>query len=137
MILIAYYILAMFIKWDIKVQQKSKYNIEIINAKSLSEFGNVKYILTDKTGTLTSRKFILKACSIKGKLYSIECLDRKDDNYFLRMNNYDIKDLELYQDLNSNNPISQNIKFFFELLSLCHTVKIKSYLKDKDNHNSI
>ena len=135
-IFVAYYIIAFFIKWDIKVMQKSKYTIDVINANSLSDFGNVKYILADKTGTLTSRKFILKACSIKGKLYSIDPLDRKDDNYIFRMRNYDINDLELFQDLNSKSSNSQNIKYFFEFLSLCHSVKIKSSAKETDEKSN-
>jgi len=137
LIFIAYYILALFIKWDVKVKQKSKYVIDIINNNCLSDFGNVKYILTDKTGTLTSRKFILKACSVKGKLYSIDPLDRKDDNYIFRMKNSDISDLELYQDLNSNNSASHNINSFFEYLTLCHSVKIKTDVTGKESEKSI
>ena len=135
MIIIAYYIMAMFIKWDINIRQKSKYTIDIINPKSIIYFCNVKYILTDKTGTLTSRKFILKACSIKGKLYSLDSLDRNDNDIFI-MKNYDIQNLELYQDLNSNSFNSDHIKQFFEFLSLCNSTKLKSKLKDNNNNKS-
>lgn len=136
-IMIAYSVLCTFLKWDVKVIQKQTNTVDIINPDCLADFGQVRYILTDKTGTLTSRKFLLKACSIKGKIYSFDPLDRKDENYIFRMKNYDLSDLELYQELRSESAFSACIKEFFEYLCLCHSVKIKSEDKEKGKKETL
>lgn len=130
---IAYYIMTIFIKWDLKILQKPKNKVDIINSDCLADFGQVRYILADKTGTLTSRKFVLKACSIKGKIYSFDPLDRRDENFIFRMKNYDISDLELYQELKANTPFSEYIREFFEYLCVCHNIKI---IDNKDVNTS-
>lgn len=115
--------MAHFIKWDVKVRSKSNYKVEIINRSSIPDFGNVRYILSDKTGTLTSRKFIMKATSIKGKIFSFDPFDKRDENFIFRMKNTDVSDLEIYHELRSNSAFSTNVKDLFECLSICHTVK--------------
>lgn len=132
----AYLLLSVFLKWDVKVIQKRKNTVDVINYDCLADFGQVKYILADKTGTLTSRKFLLKACSIRGKIYSFDPLDRKDENYIFRMKNYDVTDLELYQDLKSNSSPSNYIKEFFEFLCVCHNIKLVRNDKKGDVMNS-
>jgi phospholipid-translocating P-type ATPase (flippase) len=136
MILIAYYILSLFIRWDIKIRQKPHYTVDIINKDCLTQFGKVKYILADKTGTLTSRKFILKACSIRGKLYSFDPIDRKDETDIFRHKDFEIAELEIYQELKSNSLFSNYIKEFLEYLSICHTVKLTNSTKQADVINN-
>jgi magnesium-transporting ATPase (P-type) len=136
LILVAYYILSLFIQWDIKIRQKPQYAIDIINKDCLTSFGKVKYILADKTGTLTSRKFLLKACSIKGKLYSFDPVDRKDETDIFRHKEFDVSELEIYQELKSNSLFSVYIKEFLEYLSLCHTVSLTNSTKQADVINN-
>jgi magnesium-transporting ATPase (P-type) len=136
LILIAYYILSLFIKWDIKVRQKPHYAVDIINKDCLADFGKVKYILADKTGTLTARKFILKACSIKGKLYSFDPIDKKDETEVFKHKDFDVCELEIYQELKSNSFFSSYIKEFLEYLTLCHSVKITHPTKQADVINN-
>ena len=122
---IAYATLSKFIQCDVKVLLSPKNKVEVINESCIGAFGQVRHILTDKTGTLTSRKFHLKACSIHSKMYSFSSLDQSDENYVFRANDKnDMSNLEIYQEMNSNSKFAANIKEFIELLSLCHSVKM-------------
>ena len=122
---IAYATLSKFIQCDVKVLLSPKNKVEVINESCIGDFGQVRHILTDKTGTLTSRKFHLKACSIHSKMYSFSSLDQSDENYVFRANDKnDMSNLEIYQEMNSNSKFAANIKEFIELLSLCHSVKM-------------
>jgi magnesium-transporting ATPase (P-type)/class 3 adenylate cyclase len=131
---LSFYIFQCFVKWDIKIRQKSINMVDIINKHSLPDFGQVKYILADKTGTLTSRKFHLKACSIYGKIYTFDPLEKNDENFIFRHKKSDISDLELFQELRSNSGFSQNIKNFFEHLCLCHNVRIRPNFSQKTDN---
>ena len=131
---VAYFILKYFIEWDEKVLLNYFNKVEIINNGSIADFGQVRHILTDKTGTLTCRKFKLKICSIHGKLFSFENKDQKDENYVFRIkNNEDVKNTDIYKELHSNSKTSNEIKEFLEDLCLCHSVKLIN--NDKNSYN--
>ncbi len=51
-------------------------NFKILSLKLQEDLGNVKYIFTDKTGTLTRNEMLFRACSIYSKLY----FDDEDNN---------------------------------------------------------
>ena len=78
---LSYWILSGFVAWDENIKRNKDEKVEIINSHSLANFGQVRHILTDKTGTLTKRKFDLKICSIHGKLYSFQFDELKDESY--------------------------------------------------------
>ena len=75
-----------------------------------SDLGQVQYILTDKTGTLTENKMLLKKCFINGYLYGGSC---DEDSIFT--------DNELAIALASEK--SAEVKFF-KALALCHSCKV-------------
>lgn len=83
-IYIAYYIVSIFIKYDINILNKPYNSTEIINKSCLADFGKVKYILSDKTGTLSSRKFKVKSLNFKGNMYFLD--DQTDKNSYLFSN---------------------------------------------------
>ena len=63
-----------FIEWDTKLYCKSKHYF--CKAKTVSineELGNVNFIFSDKTGTLTMNQLNFKYCLIKNECY--ECVD--------------------------------------------------------------
>ena len=63
---ISYKILSKFVQWDEDIKRNNDELVEIIKAESLANFGQVRHIVADKTGTLTKRKFEIKLCSIYG-----------------------------------------------------------------------
>ena len=121
---ISYWILSFFAEWDENIKRNKDEKVEIINSESLANFGQVRHILTDKTGTLTKRKFELKLCSIHGKLYSFQFDDLKDDSYIFKIKEDDINDLEILKEAKSQSEYAPLISEFIESLTLCHSVKV-------------
>jgi phospholipid-transporting ATPase len=79
------------------------------------ELGEIRYIFSDKTGTLTRNVMEFKGCSVAGFYYSPSTLFPKE--------NEKATDSPLIQDLlSSENPNSETIREFLVLLSICHNV---------------
>ena len=130
---ISYYILSCFAEWDENIKRNKDEKVEIINSESLANFGQVRHIVTDKTGTLTKRKFDLKLCSIHGKIYSFQFDDIRDDSFIFQVKENDINELEILKEAKSNSKFSPLIKEFIESLSLCHSVKVSHYNRVNNN----
>jgi phospholipid-transporting ATPase len=61
------------VKWDPDmVDAESKQPAECRNSDLVEELGQVDFIFSDKTGTLTCNKMVFKKCSVGGKVYSAE-----------------------------------------------------------------
>jgi len=81
------------------------------------ELGQIKFIFTDKTGTLTCNIMVFKKCSVAGQVYG-----PADDPL----------ESQLVQNmLNVKHPASVQIREFLTLLAVCHTV-IPERDKDAD-----
>ena len=123
LIKIAYYILSLFARWDENIKRDKNERVEIINSESLANFGQVRHIVADKTGTLTKRKFIVKLCSIHGKLFSFQMDDINNNNYISKMNIDNFEELEISKEAKSKTLFAPLIHEFLDALSVCHSLK--------------
>ena len=115
---------------------------KVLNFRIQEDLGNIKYIFTDKTGTLTKNEMKFRGCSIMNILYNKNNEDKNinSNNISYFDNKFDknclIKGFEnlnqIKTDTNYINTISDSIKYFFLNISLNHNV-----LTEKKNNNEI
>jgi len=114
---------------------------KVLNFRIQEDLGNIKYVFTDKTGTLTKNEMKFRGCSIMNILYNEDnknINDTKNISYF--DNKFDknclIKGFEnlnqIKTDTNYINTISDSLKYFFLNISLNHNV-----LTEKKDNNEI
>ncbi|XP_066918904.1 probable phospholipid-transporting ATPase IA isoform X1 [Clytia hemisphaerica] len=106
------FIQAQFINWDMKMYYEPSDTPAMARTSNLNEeLGQVKYIFSDKTGTLTRNIMELKKLSIAGKVYSLFEKGKEGE--------------ELSSQLSlamRTEEQKENIQDFVSLLSVCHTV---------------
>ncbi|CAG9785399.1 unnamed protein product [Diatraea saccharalis] len=83
----------------------------LANTSDLNEdLGQIEVLFSDKTGTLTKNLMVFKACSIKGCIY-----EERDGKL------YDTDRFDEAVDYTND-----EVKFFFTILALCHSVQISN-----------
>ncbi len=122
------YIQGFFISWDCQIYDKTNKQMAKVQTSTLNEeLGQVKYIFSDKTGTLTKNYMEFKKMSIGNKSYG----DIRDENLnfefkfnddYGEITNINIYDKEIFNDFNKNN--NELLDLFFTCLSTCHSVLI-------------
>lgn len=101
---------AYFINWDEKMYDKENDFYAIARTSNLNEeLGQIKYVFSDKTGTLTCNKMEFKRCSIAGICYGAG-------------NEQEFNSYELLKNLNGNHVTCDLIHEFLTLMATCHTV---------------
>ncbi|RDX67499.1 Phospholipid-transporting ATPase 2, partial [Mucuna pruriens] len=98
---------AKFIDWDHQmIDLETNIPSHATNTAISEDLGQVEYILTDKTGTLTENKMIFRRCCISGNFYGNENGDA-------------LKDVEL---LNAVSSGSSDVVRFITIMAICNTV---------------
>ncbi|KAK6105788.1 phospholipid-translocating P-type ATPase flippase family protein [Brugia pahangi] len=101
---------AYFIQQDLNLYDKnSDIKAEVRSSNLNSQLGQVRYIISDKTGTLTQNKMRFKMCTIGGIKYGSMMTEKFTDEAIL-------------DDLINNAGNAKSIRDFLTLLAICHMV---------------
>ncbi|XP_063815240.1 phospholipid-transporting ATPase IC-like [Pseudophryne corroboree] len=122
-----------FIDWDLHMYYPKKDTPAKARTTSLNEqLGQIEYIFTDKTGTLTQNIMTFKKCSINGNTYGkysdehqIKIKNSKQVDFSWNMladPNFTYNDKDLIEQIRYGND--PNVCQFFKLIALCHTVMV-------------
>jgi len=110
-----------FIQWDLRMYYPALDQATVVKSGDLNEdLGQIEYVFTDKTGTLTENQMEFKRCYIKGKVYGTLTGNVNGVISAVSHEKFKFYDGELYRDLQGER--AEEVGDFLELLSLCHTV---------------
>ncbi|KAM9169387.1 phospholipid-transporting ATPase IB-like [Pangshura tecta] len=121
---------ALFINWDIDMYYQETDTPAMARTSNLNEeLGQVKYLFSDKTGTLTCNIMNFKKCSIAGVTYGHfpELERERSSEDFSQLppstsESCEFDDPRLLQNIESDHPTAAHIQEFLTLLAVCHTV---------------
>ncbi|XP_042543919.1 probable phospholipid-transporting ATPase IM [Dipodomys spectabilis] len=122
-----------FINWDRKMYYSGKATPAEARTTTLNEeLGQIEYVFSDKTGTLTQNIMTFKKCSINGKIYGEkhdEVSEKKEMAKGEKPVDFSVRsqakrtcqffDHSLMESIQLGDP---KVHEFFRLLALCHTV---------------
>ncbi|KAJ8297759.1 hypothetical protein KUTeg_024290 [Tegillarca granosa] len=106
------FIQAIFINWDLDMYYAETDTPAMARTSNLNEeLGQIRYIFSDKTGTLTQNVMEFRKCSVAGIVYG----NNEDSSE-------QFNDQSIINNLKQNHVTSPVIQEFFTILSVCHTV---------------
>uniref|UniRef100_A0A4W4HEV1 Phospholipid-transporting ATPase n=1 Tax=Electrophorus electricus TaxID=8005 RepID=A0A4W4HEV1_ELEEL len=121
---------ALFINWDMEMYYSETDTPAMARTSNLNEeLGQVKYLFSDKTGTLTCNVMHFKKCTIAGITYGhfpeLDCDRSMEDFSHLppsSTSSTEFEDPALIQNIEKNHPTSPQICEFLTMMAVCHTV---------------
>nr|XP_054607155.1 phospholipid-transporting ATPase IB isoform X3 [Nothobranchius furzeri] len=106
---------ALFINWDMEMYYSETDTPAMARTSNLNEeLGQVKYLFSDKTGTLTCNIMHFKKCTIAGITYGNLPSNSNNSTEF--------DDPTLIQNIEKNHPTWPQICEFLTMMAVCHTV---------------
>ncbi|XP_069074061.1 phospholipid-transporting ATPase IC-like isoform X1 [Pleurodeles waltl] len=125
-----YAIHSLFINWDVEMYYAATDTPATARATSLNDnLGQIEYIFSDKTGTLTQNIMTFRKCCINGRVYgSSSDAEGKMQEVSFRWNPYADGKFQFHDQTlvdTVRNGKEQDAAEFFRLLALCHTVMVE------------
>uniref|UniRef100_A0AAQ5X5R4 Phospholipid-transporting ATPase n=1 Tax=Amphiprion ocellaris TaxID=80972 RepID=A0AAQ5X5R4_AMPOC len=117
------FIQAFFINWDTDMLYEPTNTPAMARTSNLNEeLGQVKYIFSDKTGTLTCNVMQFKKCTIAGVAYGYVPFSSPVHTFPpLPPHEAGFNDPSLLENLQSNHPTAAVILEFMTMMAICHT----------------
>uniref|UniRef100_A0A8D3AJ75 Phospholipid-transporting ATPase n=1 Tax=Scophthalmus maximus TaxID=52904 RepID=A0A8D3AJ75_SCOMX len=116
------FIQAFFINWDTDMLYEPTNTPAMARTSNLNEeLGQVKYIFSDKTGTLTCNVMQFKKCTIAGVAYGYVLFSSPYLIFPASPFEAGFSDPSLLENLQSNHPTAAVILDFMTMMAICHT----------------
>jgi len=116
----------LLINHDIEMYDPLSDRRALARTSNLAEqLGQIDYVFSDKTGTLTANTMDFMRCCVRGKVYG-EVPDFVTPDTEVNLEKCTFEDPKFFEDLKKGDEQAHFCKEFFMLLAVCHTVLIET-----------